>query len=193
MAKPLIPADTIYVRAMELLDSEGLPALSAQRLVKDLRISTKTLYQQVGNREQLIRALVARHFSQLELEFEERDTWEKTAMQWCQALHDALRAHPHLTQLMMVDDRKAVTDYVDQLFKATLREGVPKRIALQSCRALANVTINHSLVEVRALNDPNRTQETVDEVVKIEQSFPITVRWILAGVRADVAASLNTR
>ncbi|MGW0183702.1 TetR family transcriptional regulator, partial [Nocardia sp. NPDC003345] len=61
MAKPLIPAEDIYARALELLDAEGLGALSAQRLVRDLRISTRTLYQQVGNREELTRALVARH------------------------------------------------------------------------------------------------------------------------------------
>ncbi|NED67315.1 TetR family transcriptional regulator, partial [Streptomyces sp. SID10244] len=60
MAKPLIPVETIYERALVLLDDEGDSALSTRRLAADLRISTRTLYQQVGNRENLIRALVAR-------------------------------------------------------------------------------------------------------------------------------------
>src|SRR5271163_2466100 len=122
MAKPLIPVDVIHQHALALIDAEGADALNARRLAADLKISTRTLYQQVGNREQLIRALVARHFSQLRLDFEEHQTWESTALQWCLALHDTLRAHPFLTELMTIDDRTAVADYVNQLVKSTLRE-----------------------------------------------------------------------
>src|SRR5574341_834189 len=62
--------------------AEGPDALSARRLAAELRISTRTLYQQVGKRELLIRALVARHFSQLRLEFHEHEDWETTALYW---------------------------------------------------------------------------------------------------------------
>ena len=67
MAKPLIPVDVIYEHALALIDAEGAQALNARRLAADLRCSTRTLYQQVGNREELIRALIGRHFSQLQL------------------------------------------------------------------------------------------------------------------------------
>ena len=59
MAKPLIPVDVIYEHALALIDAEGAEALNARRLAADLKCSTRTLYQQVGNREELIRALVA--------------------------------------------------------------------------------------------------------------------------------------
>ena len=52
MAKPLISVDAIFTRALELLDAEGAGALNARRLAGELRCSTRTLYQQVGNREQ---------------------------------------------------------------------------------------------------------------------------------------------
>lgn len=185
MAKPLIAAEVIYTRALDLLDAEGLAALNAQRLAKDLKISTKTLYQQVGNRHELTRALVARHFSQLQLDFRQYGSWEKTAMKWCVSLHTALRAHPHLTQLMMVDDRKAVTDYVNDLIKAALREGYPRPLAVKCCRALATLTINHAIVEVQALLDPDHTAATEAEVRTLERNLPTTVTWILAGVRAE--------
>ncbi|MEU4311555.1 hypothetical protein [Nocardia sp. NPDC024068] len=186
MAKPLIPAEAIYARALELLDAEGLGALSAQRLVRDLRISTKTLYQQVGNRDQLTRALVARHFSRLRLEFEEYDTWEDTALHWCLALHRALRAHPHLTRLMTIEDRLAVTGYVNELVKAALRAGFPKPLAIMGCRSLATLTINHSVVAVQESLDPGRTADAQAEMALIEQNFPTLVRWTLAGMRGDL-------
>jgi AcrR family transcriptional regulator len=188
MAKPLIGVEVIYERALELLDAEGAEALTTRRLAADLKISTRTLYQQVGSRDELIRALVTRHFSALRLDFHEYEDWEATALQWCLALRDALRAHPFLTELMTIDDRKAVMDYLAELIKATLREGIPRDLALECCRSLVNLTINHSVMEVRAMRAPKLSRDSLAETRRIEKNFPKTIRWILAGVRADVAA-----
>lgn len=191
MAKPLIPVETIYEHALELLDAEGSDALTTRRLAADLKISTRTLYQQVGSREQLIRALVARHFSQLRLDFHEYEDWETTALKWCLNLRDALRAHPFLTELMTIDDRKAVMDYISELTKVTLREGFPRSLALECSRALVNLTINHSVMEVRGLREPKLSRETLAESRRIDKNFPMSVRWILTGVRAEAQASAS--
>jgi AcrR family transcriptional regulator len=61
VAKPLISAETIYDKALRVLEAEGVKGLTARNLASRLRCSAKTLYQQVGNREALIRGLVA-HF-----------------------------------------------------------------------------------------------------------------------------------
>ncbi|WP_433621177.1 helix-turn-helix domain-containing protein [Nocardia sp. CA-120079] len=188
MAKPLIPVEVIYDHALALLDAEGTDALSTRRLATELRISTRTLYQQVGNREQLIRALVARHFSLLRLDFHEYGDWESTAVQWCLALHDALRAHPFLTELMTIDDRNAVMDYVHELVDATRREGFPLRLAVECCRALVNLTINHTIVEVRGMREPKLSEKSVERVDKTEKNFVMSIRWLLAGVRAESQA-----
>lgn len=193
MAKPLIPAEVIYERALTLLDAEGSKALTTRRLATELRISTRTLYQQVGSREELIRALVARHFSQLKLDFHEHEDWEATALHWCTALHDALYAHPFLTELMTVNDRNAVMAYVDELVDATLREGIPRKLAIECCRALVNLTINHSIVEVRGMHEPQLSRESVAESELIEKNFPMSVRWILAGVRQEAEAARRVR
>jgi AcrR family transcriptional regulator len=188
MAKPLIPVDVIYERALELLDAGGPEALQARRLAADLRISTRTLYQQVGNQDQLIRALVARHFSRLRLEFREYDDWQTTAFHWCTTFHDALRNHPHLTELMTIEDRRSVEDYVNDLVKAALHEGMPRQVAIEACRSLVNVTISHTIVEVRALREPEHSAKTAQETAKIEKNFPMTISWILAGIRAELAS-----
>jgi AcrR family transcriptional regulator len=192
MAKPLIPVETIYEHALELLDAEGSEALTTRRLAADLKISTRTLYQQVGSREQLIRALVDRHFSQLRLDFHECEDWETTALKWCLALREALCAHPFLTELMTIDDRKAVMDYLDPLIRATLNEGIPRELALECCRALVNLTINHSVMEVRAIREPKLSRDSLAESRRIEKNFPMSVCWILAGVRADAESSKGT-
>jgi AcrR family transcriptional regulator len=191
MAKPLIPVEVIYEGALALLDAEGSAALTTRRLAAELRISTRTLYQQVGSRDQLIRALVARHLSALRLEFHEYEDWEATALHWCMGLHDALCTHPYLTELMTVDDRAAVMDYVDELIAATLREGIPRKLALECCRALVNLTINHSVMEVRAMHQPKLSRNSLAEWRRIEKNFAMAVRWILVGVRTDASSSTS--
>jgi AcrR family transcriptional regulator len=189
MAKPLIPVEVIYERALALLDAEGAGALTTRRLATELKISTRTLYQQVGSREELIRALVARHLSQLKLDFHEYDDWESTALHWCIGLHDALYAHPYLTEIMTVDDRNVVMSYVDELVNATLREGFPKKLTVECCRALVNLTINHSIVEVRGMHEPKLSRNSAAESARIEKNFPMAVRWMLAGVRAEAESA----
>jgi AcrR family transcriptional regulator len=189
MAKPLIPVELIYERALALLDAEGSTALTTRRLAADLKISTRTLYQQVGSRDELIRALVSRHFSELTLEFHDYEDWESTALHWCTALHDALHAHPFLTELMTIDDRNAVMEYVDELVNVTLREGIPQELAIECCRALVNLTINHAIVEVRGSHEPKLSRGSAAEADRIEKNFPMSIRWILAGVRQEAESA----
>jgi len=190
MAKPLIPVEVIHERALALLDAEGTGALTTRRLAAELKISTRTLYQQVGSRDELIRALVARHLSALRVEFHEYDDWETTAEQWCRGLHDALRAHPYLTELMTNEDREAVMDYLADLTKISLHEGFSRKIAVDCSRALVNLTINHTVMEVRGLSEPTLSRKTRAEDSQTEKNFYTSIRWILAGVRADAAGKL---
>jgi AcrR family transcriptional regulator len=189
MAKPLIPVEVIHERALALLDAEGPSVLTSRRLAAALQISTRTLYLQIGTREQLTRALVARHFAQLRLDLTEHDTWELTALQWCMTLRGALYAHPFLTELMTVDDRGAVMGFVNTLLDATLREGIPRPLAVECCTALVNVTLNHSIVSVRGVKDPKLSPDSAAESAHIEANFLLLVEWILAGVRAQAVRS----
>jgi AcrR family transcriptional regulator len=193
MAKPLIPADDILDHALKLLDAEGVEALNIRRLSADLKISPRTLYQQVGNQEALIRAVVARHFTQLKLEFKEYATWESTALHWCIALNETLCAHPYITELMTVDDRGTVTDYVQSLLKSTLQEGIPRGLAVECCRGLTNLTIHHSMAEVRALREAEHSPGTASDVAKINKNFRRLVQWVITGVRVEAASTPKRR
>ncbi|WP_166903533.1 TetR/AcrR family transcriptional regulator [Mycobacterium sp. DL440] len=189
MAKPLIPVEAIYDHALALIDADGAQALNARRLAADLKCSTRTLYQQVGNREELIRALVGRHFSQLQLDFHEYDTWESTARQWSLALLGALQAHPFLTQLMTIDDRAAVESYVDKLLKSLVRSGIDRRLATEFCRSLVNTTINHTIVETQALHPAPPTRTGGVDAKRRQRSFLRTIDWIIGGVRQDALSA----
>lgn len=169
-------ADAIYARALTLLDEEGLAGISARRLATELRCSTKTLYQQVGNQDQLVRELVARHFAALRLEFSEADTWQESAMRWCRAVRTALLAHPHLSGLMTVDDREPIAAYVDRLLKVLIAAGVTPALARNGCRVLVHTTISLTGAEIAA---EGHSSEVFAEV------FDNTIRWVVLGIASE--------
>jgi AcrR family transcriptional regulator len=59
----LISVETIYDGTLRVLDAEGADGLKARNLAARLHCSTRTLYEQVGNCEALIRGLVAHAFA----------------------------------------------------------------------------------------------------------------------------------
>ncbi|MDQ1474890.1 MAG: hypothetical protein QOE62_119 [Actinomycetota bacterium] len=185
--QPSISAETIYEHALVLLDAEGARAVTVRRLAADLRISTRTLYKRIGNRDNLIRNVVELHFAKLNLSFRECGSWESTASNWCLGLHGTLCAHPHLTDLMTDDHVLILGDYIHALAKVTVQEGISRDTAAECCRALANVTINDAIRQVRAKRHPNGALQADVRAPGSSRSFSEPVRLILAGVRAEAS------
>lgn len=53
-----ITAQFIYEYALELVDCEGIEALTVLRLASELKISTRTLYKRIGSRTDMLGELV---------------------------------------------------------------------------------------------------------------------------------------
>jgi hypothetical protein len=107
-------------------------------------------------------------------------------------LHEALLAHPHLTELMTDDHTGFLREYADDFLDVTLREGIPRELAISCCRSLLNVTINEAVVEVRATARPDHPARTIPANSTISRNLPETIRWILAGVRAQSSRDAPT-
>jgi hypothetical protein len=58
---------------------------------------------------------------------------------WC--------AHPRLTDLMTDDDVVVMGGCVDALVNRVDRQGISRSLAIEHCRALANVTVNDAIRE----------------------------------------------
>jgi AcrR family transcriptional regulator len=202
MAKPLLATDSIYDTALHLLDAEGVGALSARNLAGALKCSTRTLYQQVGKRETLISALVAHYFASVKLSFREEANWQESTRSWASNLRAALLAHPNLSQLMSGEHRAPVADYVNQLLKVLVTEGFDEKLALRSCRVLANIAISLSLSEIIAPVDTGKSAERHQQGVEFRdrvvaskgknqhpgnppEVFENAINWVITGIEAE--------
>ena len=206
MAKPLISQTTIFDAALQLLDAEGIDALSMRNLAAALQCSPRTLYQQVGKREDLIRQLLQYHFDQLHFEFNKNSSWEDSILNWAAALRATLCRHPNLSRLITIDQRDAVVSYVNPLLKTLLNLGFPEELALRSCRVLAHQVIGLCLTEIETPSDYRASRKRSPQELQFEdliiratkktdsgdfqalpEIFDTSIRWTVAGIKQSLA------
>jgi AcrR family transcriptional regulator len=169
--KPLLSADAIFDEALCVLAEEGAAGLTIRNLATRLRCSNKTLYQQVGAHEVLVRGVVGRAFAQLELAFSTEAPWEVAVESWCNALRTELLDHPGLCKLMTTADRDVVVDYVGQLMAVLERDGFSHSQAVRAGGILAHVTLSMTLSDVAA---PGQWDDP--------RVFATTVQWLIQGM-----------
>ena len=207
MAKPLIAVETIYDAALRLLDEQGADALSARNLAAALKCSTRTLYQQVGKREELISKLITYHLSSLDLEFRAEEHWQDSVRSWSSTIRSALLAHPNLYHLMTLEHRAPIADYATELLKTLLGAGIEEELALRSCRVLANITISLTLAELKSPPAPVRQSKRRKKEIQFEdlvisrskagtaiihdppEVFNNTINWVIAGIEGELAGA----
>jgi AcrR family transcriptional regulator len=178
--KPLLSADAIFDEALRLLAEEGAAGLTVRNLAARLRCSNKTLYQQVGAHEVLVRGVVARAFAQLELAFSANAAWEVAVESWCMALRAELLDRPDLCKLMTTADRDVVVDYIGQLMVVLERNGFTHSQAIRAGGILAHVTWSMTLSDVAA---PGQWDDP--------RVFATTVQWLIhgmAGMRSQASS-----
>ena len=180
---PSITAQFIYEYGLELVDCEGIDALTVRRLAADLKISTRTLYKRIGSRTRMIRELIALHLSRLDLDVHPAGTWEDTIWAWCLQLHQALTARPHLTAMSQGWTLAVVASHVDTLIEATARGGVSKDVAAECCWSVADVTINDAVGAAHEMTRQNAPR-TVGSSVEPSKTAADAIKWILRGVAA---------
>ena len=176
VAKPLISVEAIYDEALRALDAEGAAGLNARNLAARLRCSTRTLYEQVGNREALNRGLVAHAFAKIEPDFHEGETWQESTTTWCVALRETLLSRPELARLMTPEDRNVVVGYVNRLLKILLTHGFEHGLAVHSCRVLAHTTFSLTAAD---LHSPAGHDDL--------GVFDTTVAWLIRGMETATA------
>jgi hypothetical protein len=88
---------------------------------------------------------------------------------------------------MTDDDVLIFGDYVEALVKAAVQEGISRDTAAECCLALANVTINDAIREVRATRHSNGGLQADVRAPGPSRSFRESVRLILAGVCAEAS------
>ncbi|MFK0152708.1 TetR/AcrR family transcriptional regulator [Streptomyces sp. NPDC090499] len=104
--KPLLSTDRIVRAARELVDAEGLAAVSTRRLAAELGVSGPSLYNHFRTKDEILEAVADSVSAQVDLSMFE-DLGQGAGRDWRTALHDwavsyraALRDHPNIVPVL---------------------------------------------------------------------------------------------
>jgi AcrR family transcriptional regulator len=106
--------------ALELVDRDGVEALSMRRLGRVLGVEAMSLYGYVASKQDLVEGVVEQVFRQMPLIVPGPGLWQDRVRRHAGAYRDALLAHPHVVPL--VGGRPLVTEGTAAFVESALAE-----------------------------------------------------------------------
>ena len=137
----------ILETAVELVDREGLGALSMRRLGRELGVEAMSLYNHVPNKEALLSGMVEVLLGGLEPVAAGGTGWEDEVRGAFRSYLKLARAHPEVFQLFAT--RPLGTGEALRIFEVLRGAGLDMVPALHAFRALSSYTIGYALGEIR--------------------------------------------
>jgi AcrR family transcriptional regulator len=93
---PLLSRERIVGAALEVVDAEGLAALSTRRLAAELGVSGPSLYNHFATKDELIDAVVDEVVGRVDTAMLGAAPWPDALRAWARSYRAALVAHPNL-------------------------------------------------------------------------------------------------
>jgi len=151
--RPPLTRERILDAALELVDNDGLQALSMRRLGAELGVEAMSIYHHVPSKAALFDGMVERIWSQALAsapDYADRTDWEGYVRSAARSMRGVLRAHPN--SLALVSTRPVATPdalkVVDHVVGVLVRAGFDGSEAVMFMQALATFVIGQALAEV---------------------------------------------
>ena len=142
-----LSTDKILRAALDLVDREGVGALSMRKLGRELGVEAMTLYYYVPNKDAVLDGLIEHTLADVDLR--PGGPWREWARRFATSLRSALLAHPGLLPLMAT--RPVTTpsglDVAEDAARALVEEGFTATEALHVITTLATFVIGQVLAE----------------------------------------------
>jgi AcrR family transcriptional regulator len=98
---PKLTREVVAAGALELVDREGLDALSMERLARSLGVGTMTVYGYVDDKDDLLDAIVDAAVADAAPPSEMPAAWREAIELVVQTVHDLLSRHPALVTIRL--------------------------------------------------------------------------------------------
>lgn len=126
--KPLLSTDRIIGAARELVDREGLAAVSTRRLAAELGVSGPSLYNHFRTKDEILEAVADSVSALVDLSmFDGGGDWRTALHDWAVSYRAALRDHPNIVPVLARGPgrRPAALRLADAVYGAMVDAGWP--------------------------------------------------------------------
>ena len=162
--------------ALEIVDREGLPALTMRRLGRELGVEAMSIYHHIANKDALLDALVDELLDRAGV-VDDGGTPPELLEQMCRQLRGALRDHPNLVPLAAARLPKSLlgTPAASASSRRLVEYGFDEQAARWILVSLVGFALGQTLVELAN----NVSVEDGDA------SFETGMRFLLLGLRDE--------
>jgi TetR/AcrR family transcriptional regulator, tetracycline repressor protein len=147
--------DEIVRAALEIFESDGLPAVSMRTVAARLGVSPVPVYRRVGNKDALLDAMAYALLADVVPPLRVGVDWRDYAVEWATALRDRLGGASD-TSLLIGGRRAAYVEASKPLVAALQSGGFDEDAAVQACRLLIWAVAGFVAVETRRPDAPPR-------------------------------------
>jgi AcrR family transcriptional regulator len=144
-AVPLLSKDRIRDAALELIDTDGLPALSMRNLAGRLGVQAASLYSHFPNKDAVLDAVANLLTRQVDTSGFDVG-WQHGLQTWGRSYRAALRAHPNAAPIVAAGtgERADFLSMADGVHGGLLRHGWPPRYATMIAASIKYLVIGAS-------------------------------------------------
>jgi AcrR family transcriptional regulator len=161
--RPRLDRRRVARAAVELIDEQGVPALSMRRLGRRLGVEAMSLYAHVDGRESLLNQVIDEVVDELyddpETHLHETDSWQDYLVRVAHGVRRSALAHPNVFPLVATRPPEAPwirpplrsLRWVEAFLSSLRRQGFTDDEAVYTYRAFTSFLLGHLLLEVAAL------------------------------------------
>ena len=136
--------------ALELVDKEGMGALTMRRLGAELSVNPMSIYHHLPGKDAVISGLVDLVFSGMRVHYSDGSSWQDRVRAWAEAYRGLVRSHPNLV-LEIVANAAAATEAVllvnEPLYGALDESGLPPAEVVRVADSVVDFVHGFALAE----------------------------------------------
>lgn len=183
MAKGL-SRELLIKTALEIVDRDGLSALSMRKLGAELGVDPMAAYRHLPNKEALMDGVVEAVVSEIDLDVNLCSPWQDQIRQLVYADLAALLAHPNV--LPLIAQRPLVTPGSLRLVERALEimdvAGIPRHEALLAINVMGFLITSQAVAMSASKNDPRSSKDLQATFAALPRDeFPLIVEAIEKG------------
>lgn len=148
--RELLSSGRILDAALEVVDEEGMGALTMRRLGAELGVNPMSIYHHLPGKDAVISGLVELVFSGMRVRYSEGTFWHDRVRAWAEAYRGLVRSHPNL-MLEIISNAAAATEAVllvnEPLYEALDESGLPPAEVVRAADSVVDFVHGFALAE----------------------------------------------
>ena len=191
--RELISRDAIVTAAVQLLDREGLAALSMRRLAEELGTGAASLYWHVGSKDGLLDLVFDHVIGEGKVPDPDPQRWQEQVKEIARSQRAASLRHPWLVRVSIgrIPMGPNALHYSERILAILRAGGLPPRLAVQGYLLLI-ATINGFTIDETGVEDtPSPGGSSLPSNAENQQQVANMARDYIASLPADLFPNMT--